>query len=134
VADDDKQVTNGSLHGEVVSLFRRLLGTQALAVLAFGLLTGGTALWAYKALAQEARQQADAGVQSLRLDVNDMTKRLDRHEKDANQTHLELRQELQNVRERVEETQADIRALYRYQRTGLVQPRLEDAGHDGGVP
>lgn len=138
MADDEKVVTSGSLHTEVMSLFKRLLGTQLFSVLLFGAVSAGVVLFSYKALAEEARRVADAGVEGVRKDVSttndnlrDVRTQLERHESQANQTHLELRHQLEEVRSQQEETQADIRALYRYQRTGLPQSRLE-ADADGG--
>lgn len=132
-------VTNTTLHGEVMNLFRRLLGTQALAILIFGALCAGIVLYAYKAVAEEARSQADAGVSEVRRAVEQTARenqetasRLDRHESQAGQTHLELRKQLEEVRAQQVETQGDIRALYRFQRYGTPQPRLETNPIDGG--
>lgn len=94
---------------------------------------GGATLGAWKAVASEARQQADAGVREgvvpVQLEVRDLGRRVERVEDEAS-----------SLRREVHEVQADIRALYRFQRTGEPQSRLEspavhfDAGHDGGAP
>lgn len=119
-------VTNGSLHTELLTWFRRSFGGSLITAL---IAAGGSTLVAWRAVASEARAQADAGVAPVRLVVDDFGRRLDRTEHDV-----------ANLRLEVHEVQADIRALYRYQRTGEPQARLEappkhsDAGTDGGTP
>ena len=109
----EQPVTNGSLHLELLAYFRRQFGGN-LVVAALGV--GGATLGAWRAVAQEARSQADAGVAPVVLKVDDLTRRVDRVEK------------------QVPEIQADIRALYRAVMTGTPQERLEHpaAPADGG--
>jgi hypothetical protein len=114
---DEQPVTNGFLHGEMLAYFRRQLGGNLIVA---AIAVGGATLGAWKAVASEARQQADAGVLPVRVEVDDLGRRVKRVELEIGDL----------------EVQADIRALYRFQRTGEPQPRLEtprDAGRpDGG--
>jgi len=129
-APQSKPVTNRSLHLELLGFFRRQLGGNLIVAM---ITVGGATLGAWKAVASEARQQADAGVREgvvpVQLQVNDLGRRVERVEEDVG-----------SMRREVHEVQADIRALYRFQRTGEPQLRLElpavhfDAGHDGGAP
>jgi len=129
-APQSKPVTNRSLHLELLGFFRRQLGGNLIVAM---ITVGGATLGAWKAVASEARQQADAGVREgvvpVQLEVRDLGRRVDRVEEDVG-----------SMRREVHEVQADIRALYRFQRTGEPQLRLElpavhfDAGHDGGAP
>lgn len=129
-APQSKPVTNRSLHLELLGFFRRQLGGNLIVAM---ITVGGATLGAWKAVASEARQQADAGVREgvvpVQLEVRDLDRRVERVEEDVG-----------SMRREVHEVQADIRALYRFQRTGEPQLRLElpavhfDAGHDGGAP
>ena len=129
-APQSKPVTNRSLHLELLGFFRRQLGGNLIVAM---ITVGGATLGAWKAVASEARQQADAGVREgvvpVQLEVRDLGRRVERVEEDVG-----------SMRREVHEVQADIRALYRFQRTGEPQLRLElpavhfDAGHDGGAP
>lgn len=109
----EQPVTNGALHLELLAYFRRQLGGNLVVA---ALAIGGATLGAWKAVAQEARNQADAGVQPVTLKVDDLGRRVERVEK------------------QVPEIQADIRALYRAVMTGQAQPRLEVPAlpQDGG--
>lgn len=129
-APPSKPVTNRSLHLELLGFFRRQLGGNLIVAM---ITVGGATLGAWKAVASEARQQADAGVREgvvpVQLEVRDLGRRVERVEDEAS-----------SLRREVHEVQADIRALYRFQRTGEPQARLEapavhfDAGLDGGSP
>lgn len=128
-APPSKPVTNRSLHLELLAFFRRQLGGNLIVA---AITVGGATLGAWKAVASEARQQADAGVREgvapVELEVKDLGRRVERVEDDVG-----------SLRREVHEVQADIRALYRFNRTGEPQARLEappvhfDAGHDGGA-
>lgn len=128
-AQPSKPVTNRSLHLELLAFFRRQLGGNLIVAM---ITVGGATLGAWKAVASEARQQADAGVREgvapVQLEVKDLGRRVERVEDDIG-----------SLRREVHEVQADIRALYRFSRTGEPQARLEapprhfDAGHDGGA-
>lgn len=109
----EQPVTNGALHHEFIAFFRKQFGGNVIALVIVG---GGAVLGAWKAVAQEARNQADAGVVPVTLRVEDLGRRVERVEK------------------QVPEIQADIRALYRAVMTGQAQPRLEVPAlpQDGG--
>lgn len=109
----EQPVTNRTLHGELLSYFRRQLGgSLVVAVLAIG----GATLGAWRAVASEARTQADAGVAPVVLKVADIERRVE------------------NVERQVPEIQADIRALYKAVMTGARQERLEQPARvDGGL-
>lgn len=109
----EQPVTNGSLHSELLAYFRRQLGGNLVVA---ALAIGGATLGAWRAVAQEARAQADAGVVPVALRVEDLSRRVER------------------VERQVPELQADIRALYRAVMTGSPQERLErpPAPTDGG--
>lgn len=109
----EQPVTQRTLHGELLGYFRKQLGGNVVvAVIAIVASTVG----AYKAVASEARLQADAGVQPMVRKVAD----------------IDLR--VENLERQVPEIQADIRALYRAVMTGAPQPRLEKPAPaaDGG--
>lgn len=113
----EQPVTNGSLHLELLAFFRRQFGGNLVVA---ALAVGGATLGAWRAVAQEARNQADAGVLPVALKVDDLERRVVRIE--ANTT----------------EVQADIRALYKAVMTGRPQERLErpvvaTPGADGGL-
>ncbi len=109
----EQPVTNGALHLELLGYFRRQLGGNLVVA---ALAIGGATLGAWKAVAEEARNQADTGVIPVTLKVEDLGRRVERVEK------------------QVPEIQADIRALYRAVMTGQAQPRLEVPAlpQDGG--
>lgn len=109
----EQPVTAGGLHLELLAYFRRQLGGNLVVA---ALAIGGATLGAWKAVAQEARNQADAGVVPVTLKVDDLGRRVER------------------VERQVPEIQADIRALYRAVMTGQAQPRLEVPAvlQDGG--
>jgi len=112
-ATGEQPVTQRTLHGEFMSFFRKQFGGNIIALVIVG---GGAVLGAWKAVAQEARNQADAGVVPVTLKVDDLGRRVER------------------VEMQVPEIQADIRALYRAVMTGQAQPRLEVPAlpQDGG--
>ena len=112
-ATGEQPVTNGFLHSELVTWFRRSFGGSILTAI---IAAGGTSLVAWRALAQEARTQADAGVLPVTLKVDDLERRVVRIESQTG------------------EVQADIRALYKAVMTGRPQERLERPApaHDGG--
>lgn len=109
----EQPVTNRTLHGEFISFFRKQFGGNVLALVIIG---GGSVVGAWRAVAGEARQQADAGVQPIKLEVDDLSRRVKR------------------VEDQTVEVQADIRALYKAVMTGAPQPRLEQPAPrvDGG--
>lgn len=106
-------VTRSFIDHEFVVWFRRSFGGSLITAL---IAAGGTSLVAWRALAQEARQQADAGVVPVVLEVRDLERRVAR------------------VEVQVPEIQQDIRALYRAVMTGAKQERLERpaSAPDGG--
>ena len=109
----EQPVTNRTLHGEFMSFFRKQFGGNVLALVIIG---GGSVVGAWRAVAGEARQQADAGVLPVTLKVEDLSRRVE------------------SVERQVPEIQADIRALYKAVMTGDRQPRLEQPAPrvDGG--
>jgi hypothetical protein len=108
----EQPVTNGSLHLELLGFFRKQLGGNLVMA---ALAVGGATLGAWRAVAQEARSQADAGVAPVALRVEDLNRRVE------------------SVEKQVPEIQADIRALYKAVMTGRPQERLEHpAATDGG--
>lgn len=109
----EQPVTNRTLHGELLAYFRRQLGGNLLVA---ALAIGGATLGAWRAVADEARTQADAGVAPLKLEVDDLSRRVRR------------------VEDQTGEVQADIRALYKAVMTGRPQERLEQPApaKDGG--
>lgn len=109
----EQPVTNAGLHHELLAYFRKQLGGNLIVAI---IAVGGATLGAWKAVAQEARAQADAGVVPVTLKVEDLGRRVER------------------VERQVPELQADIRALYRAVMTGAPQPRLEQPAlpQDGG--
>lgn len=111
----EQPVTNRTLHGEFMSFFRKQFGGNVLALVIIG---GGSVVGAWRAVAGEARQQADAGVLPVSLKVEDLSRRVE------------------SVERQVPEIQADIRALYKAVMTGDRQPRLEQPAPrvDGGPP
>lgn len=111
----EQPVTNRTLHGELLAYFRKQLGGNLLIA---ALAIGGATLGAWKAVAGEARSQADAGVLPVRLEVEDLSRRVKR------------------VEDQTAAVQDDIRALYKAVMTGERQARLEQPAPrvDGGPP
>lgn len=109
----EQPVTNRTLHGELLAYFRRQLGGNVLVAM---IAIGGATFGAWRAVAGEARSQADAGVLPVKLEVEDLSRRVKR------------------VEDQTSEVQADIRALYKAVMTGDRQPRLEQPAPrvDGG--
>lgn len=100
----EQPVTQRTLHGELLGYFRKQLGGNLFIA---ALAVGGATLGAWKAVAHEARSQADAGVLPVTLKVDDLGRRVER------------------VERQVPEIQDDIRALYKAVMTGARQERLE---------
>lgn len=109
----EQPVTQRTLHSEFLGFFRKQFGGNVLALVIIG---GGSVVGAWRAVAGEARQQADAGVLPVTLKVEDLSRRVE------------------SVERQVPEIQADIRALYKAVMTGDRQPRLEQPAPrvDGG--
>lgn len=77
-----------------------------------------------------AQSKLDGGVAPVRDELR-------QHVAEENARHAEEAQRYRQVKEDLHEVQMDIRALYRYQQTGLPQPRLEallPSSSDGGAP
>lgn len=78
---------------------------------------------AWQLLIHEARAQSDAGVKPLERQVETLDRQVQAHEAESRRVHSEMKDELNEV-------QADIRALYKAVMTKEPQPRLENP--DGG--
>lgn len=100
----EQPVTQRTLHGELLGYFRRQLGGNVVVAM---IAIGGATFGAWRAVAGEARAQADAGVQPIKLEVDDLSRRVKR------------------IEDQTVEVQADIRALYKAVMTGRPQERLE---------
>lgn len=68
-----------------------------------------------------ARAETDAGVRPIQAQLDAVSARVEKTERDAN-----------NLRADVHEVQADLRSLYKAVMTGERQPRLEVPPVDGG--
>jgi hypothetical protein len=106
----EQPVTNRTLHSEFLAFFRRQFGGNVLALVIVG---GSAVLGAWRAVAGEARAQADAGVLPVAIKVEDLDRRVKR------------------VEDQTVEVQADIRALYKAVMTGRPQERLEQPAPRG---
>lgn len=109
----EQPVTGNSLHDELRRWLGKQFGGSLIAAMLAALAVGFTA---YRAVAAEAKDAADAGVHPVRVEVDDLSRRVKR------------------VEDQTSEVQADIRALYKAVMTGVPQPRLEapPAKPDGG--
>ena len=109
----EQPVTGNGLHDELRRWLGKQFGGSIIAALIAALAVGFTA---WRAVAAEAKDAADAGIHPVRVEVDDLSRRVKR------------------VEDQTSEVQADIRALYKAVMTGTPQPRLEAplARPDGG--
>jgi hypothetical protein len=109
----EQPVTGNGLHDELRRWLGKQFGGSLIAALLAALAVG---FGAYKAVAGEAREAADAGIRPVKLEVDDLGRRVSR------------------VESQTIEVQADIRALYKAVMTGRPQERLEHPAPrvDGG--
>lgn len=117
MSDDDKEkpISVSSLASE---LLQRLLGREALMLLAVCIFVAGVTLYATHALGQTVDHRVDAGLQRTKQQVDDLEAKFDMHIKDAAAERRALTEDLHEV-------QMDIRALYKVVQTGERSARLE---------
>ena len=100
---------------------KRALGREAMMLGAFTIVIGSAVLYAQHALAQTVTDGVDAGVKTVREDVDRTKERLEQHIREESEFRLQ-------VLRRLDEGAGDTRALYKAVMTGRPQQRLEQDG------
>lgn len=121
-----------SLHEEVMGLWRRLLGAGAFQVLIFAAACVGVALYAQRAMAEDAHRYIDAGVTPIAV-------QLATHQREEQAKQEAQDREMVSVTRRIEavervtlETSLNVRLLV--EASKLTPIRLGVGGTDGGTP
>lgn len=129
----DEPKTSDSIPDLAGALVRKLVPREAIMLGAFALVLVGAGIWGTVALAGTLDERVDAGMAAERVDRErevrsreDLERRFVQHQADeaASRARLEAK---------MDESQADTRALYKAVMTGRPQERLERPA-DGGGP
>ena len=134
MTDNDKPATVGSVHGEVLSFARKLLGSQALATL----MLMGLAVFGYRAFAKDALDGGREAIKPVEARVQAIEAQREKQSLENAAVHAELRQKAEETNKRMEaverlalETNLNVRLLLEARG---VKPITLSAPPDGGVP
>ena len=135
---DVHEAQNGtklSIQGAVAELLSGIFSRNAVLLLAVIISVVIGTLWTAKAFGQSIAEKVDAGQHAQDVEIQSIERRFDQHVVDSGAAHAQFRQDLQAVNAKLDEQALELRALYRANRTGQREPRLERPPLDaGGVP